>query len=184
MYSDTDILFTKEEKLLKIKDLISDWDYILALRLIDEILEQDNDSSTAYHLKGYIYDIRYWEPKKAEEYYRHALVLDPDNLEAFSHYLSLLNKCKRADLVLKQLNSRNESDFGHFHEQIIFQKVLALELLGQLNDAQILINQLINSSINDDFIEDLEQIINRISKKTERKTDLSVNNSFYDFKIV
>jgi len=184
MYSDTDILFTKEEKILRIKDLISDWDYLLALRLINELLEQDDQSSMIYYLKAYIYDIRYAEPQKAEEYYRQALLLDPENVEAFYYYLCLLNKCKRADLVLKQLDSKKGTDCRQFHDQITLQRILALELSNRLNEAKSLAEEILYSSIDDEFIEEVEQVINRITKKLERKANQSVNKAFYDLKIV
>lgn len=167
MYTDTDIIYYDGERVLQIKDLISDWEHIKAKRVIEELLEDEPLNEHAHFLMGYIYDHRYGEHKIALNHYYNAIQIAPKFYEAIMNFVRLLNESGQPKTALNYaLKARGAC--SKFHESIELEIALSYEKLGDFQLANQVLDTLNNSCIDVDILESIETSKTRLLKKTEQ----------------
>lgn len=168
MYTDTDILYSDADRLLQAKDLISDWEYIRAKNLIEEVLDDEPANAYAHFLLAHIFDNHYTEYGTALKHYEIAIRIDKHFSEAISVLMPLYNKCGLTHKAI-QLGEKAIKQVSPYKEMIHFEYALALEVNGEFEKSRLLFEELRLKSTCNDRIEDINSAINRIENKLDWK---------------
>jgi tetratricopeptide (TPR) repeat protein len=90
-------LFLQADELIK-QNAISE-----ALELLSEVIRVDPSFGKAYNHIGFIYETKYSDYERAEEFYKQALEITPEYAATYYNYSVLLSTLKRSDDLLDLL---------------------------------------------------------------------------------
>ena len=167
MYTDIEMLYNDADKLLQAKDLISDWEYIKAKYIIEEVLDEDPLNEMGHYLLAHIFDYHYGEYEKAMLHYEVAIRTRPNFYEAIAALLRLYNKCMLSGKTL-ELGLSVKGKPSAFSESIDLDLALAYERQLLFAEAMVIFEELKMNTTNDDLIEEVNASMRRVKKKIEK----------------
>ncbi len=173
MYIDTDILYNDEERILQAKDLINDWEYIKAKKVIDDLLEEDPIHAYGHYLMGHIFDSYYMEYDVALKHYEVAVKIAPDFYEARLSLIILLNRCQFTEKAIA-IGIEAVKKSTPYQEGILFQLAIAFEKQKEYKSAIKILDRLRVITVDSTIIEDLDQARERISAKINTQSSAQI----------
>lgn len=94
----------KNDKLfLEADQLIAGSNMAAALEVLYDILNDDPSYAKAHNYLGWMYDTQLFEPKRAEDHFKHAIYFNPDYPSPYFNYFELLFLQKRYEEADKLL---------------------------------------------------------------------------------
>lgn len=152
MITDIEILYSDEERILHSKDLIGDWEFFKAKRLLEEVLENDPLNDNAHYLMGYVYHHHYCELDLAFQHYEKAVRITPQFMEAIAGLVSLANTCQQPHVVLKHAIEAGNINSA-YQEKILIELAFAYEKLAKYKKAMHCLKKLNKSTIDSQMLD-------------------------------
>lgn len=120
------ISLNAEKRFIEALDLIDDSNYVSAIEILVQIIDQHPKYGKAYSKLGWIYDTKLNDLKRAEECYLLALQYAPNYRNTYYHYAVVLSVTRRYDELCKHLEvsksipginmSSINNEYGIMHE--------------------------------------------------------------------
>ncbi|MDX1904279.1 MAG: tetratricopeptide repeat protein [Thermonemataceae bacterium] len=158
---DLDNLFFKADQLIK-DNLIGD-----AHNTLMQIIQRDASYGRAYNHLGWLYETKYKDLKKAEEYYQKALEASPEYTPIYLNYsicLSTMGKYAELEAFLdKAINVAGVNKSQLYNEYAIM-----YEMQGNFEKAIEFYQKAVNHSLNNSDIGIYQESIDRCSRKRGR----------------
>lgn len=159
--------FEVEEKFQLADRLINEGKISEAARLLEEILLEAPDFGKAHNHMGWLYETKFKNFSKAEEFYQHALRFSPDYTAVYYNYAYLLSTLRKFD-ELEALLAQAVTVPGINFATIYNEYGLMYEVQGKYDDAIHHFKLSIRNSYDNKNIESAAESI----KRCERKTNL------------
>ncbi|MFN3315403.1 MAG: tetratricopeptide repeat protein [Raineya sp.] len=159
--AELDNLFFEADNLIK-DNLIGD-----ALNKLMIIVQKNPNYGRAYNHLGWLYETKYKDLNKAEEYYQKALEKSPEYIPIYLNYaicLSTMGKYKE----LKDFLDKAMQVAGVNKSQLNNEYGIMYEMEGDLEKAISHYQMAINQSLNTNDIAIYQESINRCAKKRGR----------------
>jgi tetratricopeptide (TPR) repeat protein len=151
---------------LRADDLIKDNCISEAINILNEITEKDPGFGRAYNHLGFIYETKYQDFKKADEYYRMSLEKAPDYLPGYYNYAVLLSTLKRYDELKSHLEKALEKP-GINKGSIFTEFGIMYEAQGEYDKAIEMFKEAIKNLFDSKIIETTVGSINRCKQKKD-----------------
>ncbi|MDN5204724.1 hypothetical protein QQ008_25255 [Fulvivirgaceae bacterium BMA10] len=154
-----------EDYILKANELISDYRYLKAKRVLEQLLEIDPDHGQAHNILGWIFHYPIEDYERASYHYQLSMQFAPRYPYSYRNYIYLLNELGRYYDAICMVK-KSLSVMG-IEKDIIYQQLgEAMEHLERYKEAIDAYKHGIRFSTCVDRISQLEQGIQRIRKKT------------------
>ena len=156
--------FEVEEKFLHADRLINEGKISEAARLLEEILAEVPDFGKAHNHMGWLYETKFKNYAKAEEYYRLALKFAPEYTAVYyncAYLLSTLRKFEELEKLLEQAVKVPGINFATVYNEY----GLMYEVQGKFDNAISSFRLCIKNSYDNKTIEAAAESIKRCERK-------------------
>lgn len=158
--------FETEEKFLRADRLINDGKISEAAHMLEEILSEAPDFGKAHNHMGWLYETKFKNYVKAEEYYKLALKFAPEYTAVYYNYAYLLSTLRKFD-ELQQLLDKAITVAGINFGTIYNEYAIMNELQGNYNDAVHYYKLYIRNIFDSKNIESAAESIKRCERKAQ-----------------
>lgn len=158
------ILYSTDEKFIKINHLIRWGKYIKAKRMLEEILEEEPDHARAHYETGMIYLCQLINYEMAEFHFKLAIKFCPVEVFAYYAYQKLLFQQSRYDELIDF--SEKALSVKSIYKALIYKFMAAcFEEQQKLKKAIVYYEKALLYSLNEIEFEQLKKMIERVKTK-------------------
>ncbi len=161
-----ELLLNDEEYILKAQELMDDWNYLEAKRILQELIEKEPGNGKAHSLIAWIYYTQLYDFEKADFHYKLALKFESKNEYILINYLRFLligedYESLTAFITSWRRKTKRDSDYLRLYY------ALGLEGSSKLEEAEAHFDALMTSSLEPELRHSISQGVERIKQKKQ-----------------
>lgn len=135
-----------------------------AKTLFEKSIEIDPKHGRSYNHLGWIYETKYQDLGKAEEYYKKSMELSPEYTAGYSNYAIVLSKLERYDELTKHLEKAMQVP-GINKETLYNEYGIMYERTGKLNEAIEAYTKAMHYTLSEQAVTSYKTAMNRCKAK-------------------
>lgn len=175
--SDTDNL-NLDRAYLEAEDLFAEADALIkeekireSVELLFKILQRNPNFGKAYNHLGWIYENKYKNYPRAEDYYKKAMQLTPEYAASYLNYIYFLSNLSRFDELKAHLDKTSQIP-SVARETIYNEYAIMFEMTGKPEEAMDFYMKTAMATLDSEKLNRCKESINRCKTKVELKNSL------------